>query len=61
MDEQGSYVWARGNRSLKNQIMAITGAAITEEKNSLAVCLDVMLQYEGIMRILQGDFPAALK
>ncbi len=50
VDEQGSYVWARGNRSLKNQIMAITGAAITEEKNSLAVCLDVMLQYEGIMR-----------
>ncbi len=50
VDEQGDYVWARGNRSLKNQIMAITGAAITEEKNSLAVCLDVMLQYEGIMR-----------
>ncbi len=50
VDEQGRYVWARGNRSLKNQIMAIKGAAITEEKNSLAVCLDVMLQYEGIMR-----------
>lgn len=60
IDEQGSYVWARGNRSLKNQIMAIKGAAITEEKNSLAVCLDIMLQYEGIMRnteymLNQGD------
>ena len=30
--------------------MAIKGSAITEEKNSLAVCLDTMLQYEGIMR-----------
>lgn len=50
VDEQGNYVWTRGNRSLKNQIMAIKGAAITEEKNSLAVCLDTMLQYEGIMR-----------
>ena len=50
VDGQGGYVWSRGNRSLKNQIMAIKGAAITEEKNSLAVCLDVMLQYEGIMR-----------
>lgn len=50
VDGQGGYVWSKGNRSLKNQIMAIKGAAITEEKNSLAVCLDVMLQYEGIMR-----------
>lgn len=50
VDEQGNYVWTRGNRSLKNQIMAIKGAAITEEKNSLAVCLDTMLQYEGMMR-----------
>lgn len=50
INEKGGYVWIRGNRSLKNQIMAIKGNAITEEKNSLAVCLDTMLQYEGIMR-----------
>lgn len=50
VDEKGAYVWMRGNRALKNQIMAIKGASITEEKNSLAVCLDTMLQYEGIMR-----------
>ena len=31
-------------------IMAIKGTAVTEEKNSLAVCLDTILQYEGIMR-----------
>lgn len=50
INEKGAYVWIRGNRSIKNQIMAIKGATITEEKNSLAVCLDTMLQYEGIMR-----------
>ncbi len=50
VNEKGAYVWIRGNRALKNQIMAIKGAAITEEKNSLAVCLDTVLQYEGIMR-----------
>ena len=50
INEKGAYVWIRGNRSIKNQIMATKGATITEEKNSLAVCLDTMLQYEGIMR-----------
>lgn len=50
INEKGAYVWIRGNRSIKNQIMAIKGTAITEEKNSLAICLDTMLQFEGIMR-----------
>lgn len=50
VNEKGAYVWIRGNRSLKNQIMAIKGAAVTEVKNSLAICLDTILQYEGIMR-----------
>lgn len=50
VNERGAYVWIRGNRSLKNQIMAIKGAAVTEVKNSLAICLDTILQYEGIMR-----------
>ena len=35
VDGQGGYVWSRGNRSLKNQIMAIKGAQLPEEKNSL--------------------------
>ena len=30
--------------------MAITENKVTEEKNSLAVCLDTMLKYEGIIR-----------
>lgn len=50
INEKGACIWMKGNRSVKNQIMAIKGTAITEEKNSLAVCLDTMLQFEGIMR-----------
>lgn len=50
VDESGFYVWIRGNLSLKNQIMAIKGVGITEEKDSLTICLDTILKYEGIMR-----------
>lgn len=50
VNEKGAYVWQKGNRSTKNQIMAITGTQITEEKDSLAICLDTMLKFEGVMR-----------
>lgn len=48
--ENGSYIWKKGNRSLRNQIMAIQGEAAGEERNSLAVCLDTLLAYEGVVR-----------
>lgn len=48
--EDGSYIWKKGNRSLRNQIMAIQGDHMSEERNSLAVCLDTILAYEGIVR-----------
>ena len=62
MSGAGEYVWLRGNRATRNQIMAIEGAAITENKNSLAVCLDVILAYEGVIRntetlLSQGQTP----
>ena len=50
VNDNGAYVWQKGNRSIKNQIMAITGVETTEEKNSLAVCLDTILKFEGVMR-----------
>ncbi|MCM1135634.1 MAG: hypothetical protein NC400_08675 [Clostridium sp.] len=50
LNEDGYYVWMRGNRSLRNQIMAIQGGGATEEKSSLAVCLDTMLEFEGVIR-----------
>lgn len=48
--EDGSYIWKKGNRSLRNQIMAIQGEQMSEERSSLAVCLDTVLAYEGIVR-----------
>lgn len=48
--KDGKTVWAKGNRVARNQIMAIRENNVTEDKNSLAVCLDTMLKYEGIIR-----------
>ncbi|MCM1100347.1 MAG: hypothetical protein NC079_03205 [Clostridium sp.] len=50
VDHRGNMVWMRGNRALRNQIRDIAAAKVSEEKNSLAVCLDTMLKYEGIIR-----------
>ena len=50
MNAAGDYVWMKGNRAVRNQIMAIEGVKETEEESSLAVCLGVMLKYEGIIR-----------
>lgn len=50
VDESGDCIWLRGNRATKNQIMAIKENAVTEEKNSLAVCLDTIFKYEGLVR-----------
>ncbi len=50
VNDAGSYVWQKGNRSLKNQIMAIQGELQTEERSSVAVCLDTMISFEGISR-----------
>lgn len=50
VNQDGSPVWLKGNRMARNQIMAITENEVTEEKNSLAVCLDTMLKYEGVIR-----------
>lgn len=50
VDETGECIWIRGNRVTRNQIMAIKEAAVTEEKNSLAVCLDTIFALEGLVR-----------
>lgn len=50
MDETGRYLWKKTSRSTKNQIMAIEHNASSESRSSLAVCLDTMLEYEGIVR-----------
>lgn len=50
INDDGYYVWIKGNRSTSNQIMAIKGEAETEERSSMAVCLDIMMEYEGVVR-----------
>lgn len=50
IDDSGEYVWYKGNRSIKNQIMAIKGEMITENKDSLVICLETMLSYNGVIR-----------
>lgn len=50
INDAGGYVWMKGNRYLKNQIMKIEEAAVTEEKNSVAVCLDTILKCEGVTK-----------
>ena len=50
INDYGSFVWRKEKRSTKNQIMAIKATTVTEDKNSLGVCLDTILAFEGIMR-----------
>ena len=50
VNQNGNPVWKKGNRMARNQIMAITEQRVTEEKNSLAICLDTMLAHQGVVR-----------
>ena len=50
MDSNGDYVWKKTSRSSKNQIMAIKESEANTSRGSLAVCLDTMLEYEGVVR-----------
>lgn len=50
VDNSGECIWLKGNRVTRNQIMAIKEASVTDEKNSLAVCLDTIFKFEGLVR-----------
>ncbi len=50
LNDYGEYIWYEGNRFVKNQIMAIKEKSITEDNSALSVCLDTMLEKEGIIR-----------
>ncbi len=50
VDEEGECIWLRGNRSARNQITAIRETGVEEGETSLAVCLDTIFSYEGIVR-----------
>ena len=53
VDESGNYIWKKGTVYTRNQIMAITGVKKDQETSSLAVCLDTILELEGISRKTQ--------
>ena len=50
LDETGNPIYCRGEMSTRNQIMSIKEEQATKETNSLAVCLNTILQLEGISR-----------
>lgn len=53
-DDTGNYVWYRGNRVTRNQIMKITGGETESDTTSqLAVCLNTILEFEGVNRSTQ--------
>lgn len=52
-DEKGAYIWKRSSRSVRNQIMAISGRSCDEQSTDLAVCLETILEYEGITKNVQ--------
>lgn len=53
LDTNGNYIWKKGTQYTKNQIMAINGIKAESENSSLAVCLDTILELEGISRKTQ--------
>lgn len=53
INEGGNSIWLKGNRVTRNQIMAIKGEKADADRSSLAVCLDTILRFEGIVRNTQ--------
>lgn len=50
IDDKGEYIWSKGGLVLINQILAIKGEKQSDDRNSLAVCLDTILSLEGVVR-----------
>ncbi len=50
LDGYGNEIYQKGELVTRNQIMAIKEAGVTDTKDSLAVCLDTILQFEGVSR-----------
>ena len=53
VDAGGNYIWKKGTIYTRNQIMAITGTKRDSERGTLAVCLDTILELEGISKQTQ--------
>ena len=53
VDETGEYIWKKSGRSIRNQIMAITGRKSDEKSSDLAVCLETILEFAGSVKNVQ--------
>lgn len=53
VNHNGSYIWKKTARSTRNQIMAITGNAVSEGSSQLAVCLETILEFFGSVKKVQ--------
>ena len=53
VNQNGDYIWKRTTRSVRNQIMAITGKQKTEGSTDLAVCLETILEFCGSIKNVQ--------
>ncbi len=53
VNQNGDYIWKRTTRSVRNQIMAITGKQRTEGSTDLAVCLETILEFCGSIKNVQ--------
>ena len=54
-NDRGITVRLKGKRVSRNQIMAIKEESVTDQKNSLTVCLDNILRHAGITRNTEYD------
>ncbi|MCQ2523858.1 MAG: hypothetical protein MJ123_05905 [Lachnospiraceae bacterium] len=51
LNDAGYYVWYRANRDMRNQIMSLSIDKQTDEaEEELYICLDKIMEYEGIVR-----------
>lgn len=48
VDECGKYIWKKTTRSARNQIMKIKGTKSDEKTSNLAVCIETILDFQGI-------------
>lgn len=59
-DPSGAYIWKRDRLHTSNQIMAIQAVQAQEGESTLAVCLNQILQFNGVVRnaaelLAEGD------
>lgn len=53
VDENGNYVWKKSSRSIRNQIMAISGRKSDAQTSNLAVCLETILGFAASQKNVQ--------